>query len=106
MYSPEDVIQIAGVVKRVVNELTRPRGAVTDKIFLIGSYANGSQKEGNDLDFLVQLRGRFKFPSWNETILVRKALPDDVHVIFGTESNQLSLMQKGEVGPYRLILGA
>lgn len=85
----------AWMVREVVNLVLQPANLSVDKIFLIGSYACGTQDEWSDLDFLVQLKGPRTYPTWNEIVAIHKKMESTrVHIIFGTEAAQASLHEK------------
>jgi predicted nucleotidyltransferase len=99
MYSNTDIIAKSWLVVEVTNQILAKRDLLVDKIFLIGSYANGDATSRSDIDFLIQLKG-FKrpgmyYPSWEEIEEIHKLLDTRrIHVIFGTEEAQKSLAEK------------
>src|SRR6266567_12888 len=98
MFTNTDIIAKAWLTIEIVNlELFSDKLSV-DKIFLIGSYANGTMTSRSDIDFLVQLKGGTKvgeyYPTWKKIDLIQEKLGPRVHVIFGREEAQKSLMEK------------
>jgi predicted nucleotidyltransferase len=100
MYSKTDIIAKAWLVQEVVHLVVPEK---VDKIFVIGSYANNKQTEWSDLDFLVQLKGGRRYPTWTEMQDIHNKLKtSSVHIIFGTEEAQESLHSKWNK-PYKEI---
>lgn len=100
MYSETDIISKAWLVTETVNLMLSPKQLV-HKVFLIGSYANGTADEWSDIDLLVQLKvadgkiypiAQMFYPTaeqMHELNITFK--PDRIHVIFGTEEAQRKL---------------
>jgi len=98
MFSETQIIAKSWLVKEVCNLVLLPYQLSVDKIFLIGSYANGNATNRSDLDYLVQLKGGTRlgqyYPAWKDILAIQKQLGNRVHVIFGREEAQKSLLQK------------
>ena len=71
------------IVERELNQKVK-------EIYVIGSYANYTATESSDIDFLVELEGVRKFPTWGQIMRIQRQLPQKVHVIFGTREAQVS----------------
>ncbi len=99
MFSQSDIIAKAWLVCEICNQVLVKDNLTVDKIFLIGSYANGNATSRSDIDYLVQLKG-FKrpgmyYPSWEQMREIHEKLNTGrIHVIFGTEIAQKSLAEK------------
>lgn len=104
LISEDVILTLAKKVKSNTDLVLHDYGTVADRIFLIGSCARGVP--GKDVDFLVQLKGRFMVPSWKDIQWIHRLLPANVHVIFGTEQAQKSLREKrGVAYSYRELKG-
>lgn len=94
MWTNQQIISLIERVREVVDLVLLKRGFATHRMFLIGSYASGTQTVHSDIDFLVELkggtwdRGYPTYPTWQEIQSVQAQLPKDVHVIFGREVAQ------------------
>lgn len=107
MFSEADIVAKAWLTIEVVNLVLIDEGRTVDKIFLIGSYANGTQNHSSDLDFLVQLKGGSRpglyYVNWDQANIIKRKLGNRIHVIFGTElaAQRLHDKHKSEVKNYR-----
>lgn len=94
MFGETDILSKAWLVREAVN-LVLPPDMSVNRIFLIGSYAKGNSNEWSDLDLLVELNGKKKYPSWEQITAISKVINHRrIHVIYGTEEAQESLKRK------------
>lgn len=87
MYRKEEIRSKAWLVREVVNVILSDSGLSVDKIYLVGSYANGLANERSDIDYLVIVKGGkrpFTYPSWKEMEEVKRKIDNKrIHVIYG-----------------------
>ena len=104
MWDESDILSKAWLVREAVN-LVLPSDMSVNRIFLIGSYAKGNANEWSDLDLLVELNGKKKYPSWEQITEISKVINHKrIHVIYGCELTQESLRRKrGDKFAYREI---
>jgi predicted nucleotidyltransferase len=106
VFSNADIISKAWLVKEVVNLVLLPEKREVDKIFLIGSYANGTQNHRSDLDFVVQVKGGYRpgqyYTTWENMEEIQRKVGPRIHVILGTEEacKRLHEKHKDEIKNY------
>ena len=99
MYTETDIIAKAWLATEIVNLVLFNDRLSVEKVFLIGSYANGNPNSRSDIDFLIQLKGGTRpgqyYPTWKQIEEIHAKLDTRrVHVIFGREETQKSLFEK------------
>jgi predicted nucleotidyltransferase len=89
----------------VVNMILAPVKLSVDRMYIVGSYAQGKQNEWSDLDILIQLKGGRLYPTWKEKLAIDKQLQlPRLHLIYGTLQAQESLFKKhGDKYKYKEI---
>lgn len=101
MYSAFEIQSKAQLVRDAVNFVLRDLGMSVDRIFLVGSYAQGRANEYSDIDYLVQLRGGgrpLSYPNFKQMMIIKKTIDNSrIHVIYGTLDAQESLKKKDPV---------
>jgi predicted nucleotidyltransferase len=102
MYSKEEIRTKASLVRETVNVVLYDAGLSVDKIYLVGSYANGRCNERSDIDYLVIVKGgkrALTYPSWNDMEKVKASINNKrIHVIYGVSLDaQKSLCLKDPV---------
>lgn len=107
MFDESYIKSKAWIVREVVDLIMLPDSMKVEKIFLVGSYAQGRQDEWSDLDFLVQLKpnnGKL-YPNWRQMNIIQERLSSPrIHLIYGQEEAQKSLLvKKGSKFAYREI---
>lgn len=96
MFDDTQIRSRAWIVKEVVDYTLLRDNLKVEKMFLVGSYARGEQNDWSDIDFLIQLtnKGGLRYPTWQQVQYIHQQISSRVHVIFGTEEAQKSLLEK------------
>jgi predicted nucleotidyltransferase len=102
VFNEAEISTRARMVKDVVDLVLFIDGLSVDKMYLIGSYANGRANEYSDIDYLVVLKGGKRpqtYPTWKQALEVKKKIDNiRIHVIYAVSLDaQKSLCQKDPV---------
>jgi predicted nucleotidyltransferase len=103
IFTETDIISKAWLTTEIVNLALMHEHRLVDKIFLIGSYASGTQNNRSDIDFLIQLKGGMRpglyYVTWEQQQELQRKLGPRIHIIFGTEISAQRLHEKHKNDP-------
>jgi predicted nucleotidyltransferase len=102
MYSKEEIRSKAWLVGAIIELMLYDEGLSIDKIYLVGSYANGRANEYSDIDYLVIVKGGKRvhtYPTWKKMEEIKMKIDNKrIHVIYGVSLDaQKSLYQKDPI---------